>query len=297
MIIAVVGPTGIGKTKLSIALAKRYNGEIINADSMQVYKGLDVGTAKIKEEEKENIPHHLFDICEVDENYTVFDYQKDARRVIEEIQSRGKNVIFVGGTGLYLKAALFDYQFEEGTTYKTYSNLSNEELLAKVKSYQLDVYPHVNNRKRLVRLLNKLENEEKISQNGNKLLYQDVFFLSLKAPRTILYQKLDERVDEMFEEGLLEEVLQYKDKFISSKALQTGIDYKEFIPYLNGEASLEEVKKTIKKNTRHYAKRQETFFRHQLPIQVVETNYQDFSKTEQEAFEIIDAYLNNLEKE
>ena len=126
MIIVVVGPTGTGKTKLSVALAKKYNAEIINADSMQIYKGLDIGTAKVTEGEKENIPHHLFDICKVNDFYTVFEYQKDARKKIDELKKKGKNVVFVGGTGLYVKAALFNYQFQEGTTYNQYDDLSNE---------------------------------------------------------------------------------------------------------------------------------------------------------------------------
>ena len=138
MILVIVGPTGVGKTKLSIELAKRLNAEIINADSMQIYKDLNIGTAKIKEEEKENIPHHLFDIKAVEEMYTIYDYQKDARNKIEEIKSRGKNVIFVGGSGLYLKAALYDYNFKEEKEQKEYENLSNEEILNRINKYTED---------------------------------------------------------------------------------------------------------------------------------------------------------------
>ena len=243
MIIAIIGPTGVGKTKLSIALAKRYHAEIINADSMQVYKGLDIGTAKIKEEEKEGIPHHLFDICEINDIYTVYQYQKDAREKIEEIKKRGNPIIFVGGTGLYLKAALFHYQFQDGTTNDLYENLSNEELLSEIKKYSLERYPHVNNRKRLVRLLNKLKNKETISMSGNEPFYKNIFFIYLKAPREVLYQKIDDRVEEMFEEGLLEEIKKYQSFYPTSKALQTGIGYKEFLPFFEGKNTLEEVKK------------------------------------------------------
>ena len=129
MIICVVGPTGVGKTKLSVELAKKLNAEIINCDSMQVYRHLDIATAKIKEEEKEGIPHHLFDIVNPEDTYTVYDYQRDCRRKIKEISSRGKNIILVGGTGLYLKAALFDYRFPKEEKTKK-ENLSTEELIA-----------------------------------------------------------------------------------------------------------------------------------------------------------------------
>ena len=158
MIIVITGPTGVGKTKLSIELAKIYNAEIINADSMQVYKKLDIGTAKIKEKEKEGIPHHLFDICEVEDVYTVYDYQQDCRQRIKDIQSRNKNVIIVGGTGLYIKAALYDYRFKEETKLNEYLELTNQDLMEKIKSYNILPVSHINNRRRLIRQLNKLEN-------------------------------------------------------------------------------------------------------------------------------------------
>ena len=126
-IIVIVGPTGVGKTKLSIELAKRLDGEIINGDSVSIYKRLDIGSAKPSIEEREGIVHHLIDIKDVSEDYTVYDYQKDVRKLIEDINSRGKRIIIVGGTGLYIKAALYDYKFTEGTTYNEYNNLSNEE--------------------------------------------------------------------------------------------------------------------------------------------------------------------------
>ena len=131
-IIVIVGPTGVGKTKLSIELAKKLNAEIINGDSVAIYKNLDIGSAKPTVEERENIPHHLLDIRLPEEDYSVFEYQKDVRRLIEEITSRNKRVIIVGGTGLYIKAALYDYTFTEGTTYNDYPNLTNEELLNRI---------------------------------------------------------------------------------------------------------------------------------------------------------------------
>ena len=169
-IIVIVGPTGIGKTKLSIELAKILDGEIINGDSVSIYKRLDIGSAKPTKEEQSGIIHHLIDIKDVNEDYTVFDYQKDAREKIEEIEKKGKRVIIVGGTGLYIKAALYDYKFTEGTTYNEYKDLTNEEILSKIKEYNTEQLPEVNNRKRLVRLLNKLENNEEITNNKDKLI-------------------------------------------------------------------------------------------------------------------------------
>jgi len=285
MIIVIVGPTGVGKTKLSVELAKKINAEIINADSMQVYKNLNIGTAKILEEEKEGIPHHLFDIVDVDEFYTVFDYQRDCREKIEEILNRGKNVILVGGTGLYMKASLYDYQFQKGTSYHDYESLSNEEILNKIKEYQ-DTDIHVNNRKRLVRLLNKLENHEAISSNKDCALY-DFKMIGLTTERERLYDIINKRVDWMMESGLLEEVESLKSHFEASKALRTGIGYKEFIDYFKKQKTLEEVVEEIKKNSRHYAKRQYTFFRHQFPVKWYEVDYECFENTIHQVYQDI----------
>lgn len=288
MIIAILGPTAVGKTALSIALAKKYNAEVINFDAMQVYVKLDIGTAKVTKEEMEGVPHHLLSNVSLDKNYSVYDYQKDARHLIDKLLKENKNIILVGGTGLYLKAVLFDYNFTEGTTYKEYNDLTNEEILNKIKSYSVEELPHVNNRKRLVRLLNKLENNETITNNGNNLLYKDTIFIGLTTDRNTLYDKINKRVDIMFNNGLLEEVESLKDEFNTSKALNTAIGYKEFIPYFNHEKTLDEVKDDIKKNSRHYAKRQYTFFNHQFKLRWFNTNYDDFNKTINEVVNYIE---------
>ena len=153
MIVVILGPTGVGKTKLSVELAKKLNGEIINADSTQVYKGLDIATAKVTEEEKENIPHHLFDIKEITEDYNVYDYQKDGRKVIADIIARKKTPIIVGGTGLYIKALLYDYQFSEESEKKDYSNLTDDEIYQRALEIDPNLAIHKNNRKRLERFL------------------------------------------------------------------------------------------------------------------------------------------------
>ena len=289
MIIAILGPTAVGKTALSIALAKHYKAEVINFDAMQVYEKLNIGTAKVTTDEMEGVPHHLLSNVSLDKNYSVYDYQKDARCLIDKLLKENKNIILVGGTGLYLKALLFDYNFSEGTTNNLYNDLTNEEILARIKSYNVEELPHVNNRKRLVRLLNKLENNETITNNGNNLLYKDTIFIGLTTDRNTLYDKINKRVDIMFNNGLLEEVESLKDEFNTSKALNTAIGYKEFIPYFNGEKTLDEVKDDIKKNSRRYAKRQYTFFNHQFNLKWFNTNYDDFNKT-------IDEVINYLEE-
>ena len=287
MIIVIVGPTAVGKTKMSVELAKKFNAEIINGDSMQVYRELNIGTAKPCEEEKEGVIHHLFDVADVKTNYTVFEYQRDCRSKIDEILSRGKNVIIVGGTGLYIKAALYDYKFTEGTTYKSYDELSNQELLEKIRSYDNSIDIHVNNRKRLIRTLNKLENNEELTNNKNDLLYEDTIFIGLTTDRTILYDRINTRVDKMFDEGLKEEVLKQKDNYKDSKALNSGIGYKEFYDYLFNNKELEEVKEEIKHNSRRYAKRQYTFFNNQFNVKWFDVNFNKFDLTVKDVVEYI----------
>ena len=285
-IIVIVGPTGVGKTKLSIELAKKLNAEIINADSMQVYKELNIGTAKITDEEKEKIPHYLFDIVKPTDMYTVYDYQKDARKVIDNILSRGKRVIIVGGTGLYIKALLYDYEFQaENKTYD-FSNMSNTELLDKINSYNLGINIHINNRKRLERTLTKLLNNNINANKSNTKLY-DFLAVGLTVSREKLYKIIDDRVDRMIDNGLVDEVKSFYDRGIRSKAINTGIGYKELYLYFDGKLELEDAINLIKKNSRHYAKRQYTFFNNQMNIKWFNTNYDDFSKTVHEIYNYI----------
>lgn len=283
MIICVVGPTGVGKTKLSVELAKKYNGIIINCDAMQVYTGMDIGTAKIKESEKENIPHYLFDIIPVTTNYTVYNYQKDARDLIERFKD--KNIIFVGGTGLYLKAALYNYKFDaEEQNNNDYEDLSNEELykLAKEKDQNMDI--HINNRKRLIRFLNKVKTE---TPECN-LLYHNTLFIGLTTNRDSLYERINNRVEDMFLEGLILEVKRFYDLKVDSKALNTAIGYKELYKYFNNEITLEEAKDLIKKNSRHYAKRQYTWFNNQMKVNWFDTDFNNFNKTVEEVNRFIE---------
>jgi len=290
MIICIVGPTGVGKTKLSIELAKRLNGEIINADSTQVYKGMDIATAKVTEEEKENIPHHLFDIKNIDENYTVYDYQKDCRLKIEEIKKRGNTPIIVGGTGLYIKAALYDYKFEEeNDNINLYLEYTDEELYNKLLSIDPNTIIHKNNRKRIVRALNYYEkNNETISskEKTDKLLY-DVMFIGLTTSREILYDRINKRVDIMLKNGLIDEAKKIYDTNIRSKAVLTPIGYKELFEYFDNKISKEDSIELIKQRSRKYAKRQYTWNKHQFNVNWFDVDFNKFNSTVEKILDFI----------
>ena len=285
-IIVIVGPTGVGKTKLSIELAKRIDAEIINGDSVSIYKKLNIGSAKPSKEEMDGIIHHLIDIRDVNEDYNVFDYQKDCRKCISEIESRNKRVIIVGGTGLYIKAALYDYRFSVEENYSSFDDLTNEELFDRVKNYDEKIDVHINNRQRLVRLLNKFINNSEFSNDKDKLLY-NIKVIGLTSDRTIIYDRINDRVDKMLETGLLSEVESLKDEYETSRILNSGIGYKEFKEYLIGDKKLESVINEIKKDSRHFAKRQYTFFNNQFDVKWFDVDFDNFDNTINEVYEYI----------
>lgn len=288
MVIVVLGPTAVGKTKMSVELAKLLNGEIINVDSTQIYKDLDIATAKIKEEEKEGIPHHLFDIRNIKEDYTVYDYQKDCRSKIDEILNKNKIPILVGGTGLYIKAALYDYKFNDEVNNQ-FEELTNEEIYNKLKELDENIDIHINNRKRLVRALNYcLNNNLKFSEKEktDKLLY-DTVFIGLTTDRNILYDRINKRVDVMVKDGLLEEAKKIYDSNIRTKAVMTPIGYKELFPYFENKKSLEECLDLIKQNSRKYAKRQYTWFNNQMDVVWFNVDFDNFNNTIKEVYKYI----------
>lgn len=290
MILVIVGPTGVGKTKLSIELAKKYNGEVINADSTQVYRGMDIATAKVTESEKEGIVHHLLDIKNIDEDYTVFDFQKDCRNCISDILSRDKVPIIVGGTGLYIKAALYDYKFDVDDNHFDYSSYTDEELYDRLISIDPSSSIHKNNRKRIERTLsyydstgNLLSSKEKTSD----VLY-DCCFIGLTTSREVLYNRINNRVDVMFENGLLDEAKNIYDSGIRSKAVMTPIGYKELFPYFLGESDLQKCKDLIKQKSRNYAKRQYTWFNNQMSINWFDVDFDCFSNTVEDVINFIE---------
>jgi len=284
LIICICGPTAVGKTKLSIELAKKYNAEIINFDSVQIYKKMDIVSAKVTESEKENITHHLIDIKNYDEEYSVYDYQIDSRKIIDKLLKESKNIIMVGGTGLYLKASLYDYRFNKEEKDNKYEDLSIDELYSKIIKLNKDSKVDKNNKRRLIRELINLENNTE-NKLGDNLLYQDVYFIGLETDRKTLYNRINDRVDEMIEKGLLKEAKYFYGK--DYKSVLTPIGYKELFKYFDNEMSLEESIDLIKKNSRHYAKRQFTFFKNKFNIKWFNTNYEDFNKTIKEVIDYI----------
>lgn len=289
-IIVIVGPTGVGKTKLSIELAKKYNAEIINADSTQVYKYANIGTAKVTEEEQEGIPHHLLNILELNEPFTIYDFQKQGRKILNELINQNKNVIIVGGSGLYIKALLYDYKLsDEVNNFNNYDNLLNKELKDLADKISIENNIHINNRQRLIRYINKYNNSNDVIVNDkgkNNKIYNFIT-IGLTTDRENLYNIINKRVDDMFENGLLDEV---KDLYKpNNKAINTMIGYKETIEYIKGNITLEEAKEEIKKNTRRYSKRQYTWYNNQMKdIKWFETNYTNFNKTITEVIQYIE---------
>ena len=295
-IIVIVGPTAVGKTKLSIELAKKLNGEIINADSTQIYKELNIATAKVTKEEKENIPHYLIDIKNVLDDYTVYDYQRDCRQKINEIQSRNKTVIIVGGTGLYIKAALYNYNFYEEEEFNNFDNLSNEQLYQRLLEIDPNTLIHKNNRKRVVRAINYyLNNGRPISQNicSNQLLY-DCVFIGLTTNREILYNRINMRVDKMLQLGLLEETKKLYNYNLRSKAIMTPIGYKELFEYLDGNLSFNDAVELIKQRSRRYAKRQYTWFKNQMVVNWFIVDFDNFNNT---ILDVYDFIIKDLDKQ
>ena len=260
MIVVIAGPTGVGKSKIAIELAKKLDAEIISADAFQVYKYMNIGTAKVREDETENIKHHMIDVYDVDSNVDVKKYQEDARKILNSLLLKNKNIIICGGTGLYIKALLYDYKFQEETFNNKYDNMSLEELQ---KLLPKDSLVDKNNKRRVVRFLEKLDNGIK-SEKSNKLY--DFYMIGLTKDREEIYNKINLRVDEMIKEGLIDEVKNLYAKYKNARSINSAIGYKEVILYLNNEISLEEAIEKIKLNTRRYAKRQYTFFNNQFDI-------------------------------
>lgn len=273
-VLVIVGPTAVGKTTLSIELAQKINGEIISGDSMQVYRQLDIGTAKISSSEKEGVHHYLIDCREIGDSYSVSEFQKEGRKAIDEIYAKGKIPIIVGGTGLYVQSLLYDYELgskDESTdireTYERYAkengNKTLWELLAQKDPLAAEKI-HFNNQKKIIRAI---EVFEKTGQSiltpkvEPKCLY-DYLMIGLETNRQLLYERINTRVDLMIDKGILEEAeLLYNNP--PSQANQ-GIGYKEFFPYFAGKESYETAVDKVKQNSRRYAKRQLTWFKNRL---------------------------------
>ena len=273
--VIISGPTAVGKTDISIKLAKRIGGEIISADSVQVYKGLDVGSAKITEEEMQGVKHYLIDCLEPTDNFDVSVFKDMAKAAAAEIYAKGKIPIIVGGTAFYIQALLYDIDFSEEEHDNSYRDEMNKydeqylhDLLKQVDpEYAADV--HMNNKKRVIRALEynhftgKKFSAYNAEQAKREAIYDFSYFV-LNDKRERLYERIDRRVDIMAKNGLVEEVSRLRDSNLGRDLVSMqGIGYKEIYSYLEGEISLEKALEDIKKNTRHFAKRQLTWFRHE----------------------------------
>ncbi|SEO30960.1 tRNA dimethylallyltransferase [Amphibacillus marinus] len=279
-VIAIVGPTAVGKTSLSIEVAKAFNGEIISGDSMQVYKEMNIATAKVTDEEKAGIPHHLLDIKEPDQAYSVAEFQKHVQKLIIDIKERGNVPIIVGGTGLYIHAALFNYQFSEQKRDPVIQAKIEQEIeqkgIAEVYQRLKRMDPihaekiHPNNRRRLVRALEVLETTGQIQsqrQSAEPLAspYNPIL-LGLDMERSLLYQRINQRIDEMVRLGVVNEAQHFYQLGLKNAQSMKAIGYKEFIPYFEGEYDLETAIELLKRNSRRYAKRQYTWFKNKMQV-------------------------------
>ena len=287
-IIVIVGPTGVGKTAASIHLAHKYNAEIINADSTGVYKEPLIATAKVKEDEKDGIVHHMLDLVSLDEEFTLYDYQVKGRKILNDLINQNKNVIIVGGSGLYVKALLYDYKLDKTDNVRIdYSEYTNQELKDMADKIDKDNNIHVNNRQRLERYITYYKQTGKTikkTNDINKKLY-DFDIIGLKSDRETLYKRMNDRVDIMLENGLLEEAKSLKDK----KNFNNIIGYKELKQYFEGNLSFNEAIDLIKQNTRRYSKRQFTWFNNQMKdIKWFNTDYDNFTNTINEVKEYLE---------
>ena len=292
MIYVIVGPTGSGKTSVACQLSDKFDLPIVNADAFQIYQEMNIGTAKIDKADPDYKKHFLIDLINPSQTYSVKQYRDDFDRVFPELLKANKDIIICGGTGLYVRAALYDYQFPEEeefdeTKYEDFSNEELHQMLEKVDPQSADSI-HENNRKRVIRALVFAENggltkSENIANQEHKMRFDNVEILFLNPNREDLYQHINDRVEQMFENGLVDEVKALLKKYEFSLTAYQAIGYKETIDYLNGKTTLEEAKELIKKRTRNYAKRQVTFFKHQF-----ETHQFDNSK---DLFDYINAKM------
>ena len=279
MIYIICGPTGSGKTSAAIKLADYLDCPIINGDAFQIYKGMDIGTAKIDKNHPAYKKHYLLDIVTPDNCYSVKDYQEAFRKAVDELNKQYKDIVVCGGTGLYIRASIYDYVFEEheADDVSDLEQMSNEQLWELLNKLDIEACKtiHPNNRKRVIRAIsiartNSISKSKNIEMQEHKLIYDNVRVLLLNPDRTLLYENINKRVDEMFEKGLINEVKSLSKLYDLSKTARQAIGYKEVLEYLDGNLSLDNCLELIKQRTRNYAKRQVTFFKHQFEAESFE---------------------------
>ena len=302
-LVILVGPTAVGKTAASIGLAKALNGEIISGDSMQIFKGLDIGTAKISQSEMDGVVHHLIDIKEPWESFSAAEFKRLADEAIADIHSRGKLPIIVGGTGFYINSVLYEYHFGEAETDEAYRAQLQQylELHGNGALWQLLLEKdpasaerlHSNDTKRVMRALEVLHvtgipASERQNTVDRQTMRYDAVYIALNLPREILYQRINHRVEQMMAEGLEQEVRNALAQGVPQDALSmTSLGYRQMIQYFNGEISLERAVELIQRDTRHFAKRQLTWFRHDPNIQWVDKDGKTDAQIQQELLKVI----------
>lgn len=296
-VIVITGPTAVGKTKLSIEIAKRLQTDIINGDAYQIYQKMNIGTAKPTDDEKQGVIHHYMDFLDSSKTYSIAEFQKGVRECIDDLTSKNKVPLIVGGSGLYIDSVIKNYQFLEekrSNEQSKYDSLTNEELhqvLANLDSDKASEI-HPNNRKRVLRAIELISsNVDNTSRSKKNELVYDALIIFLNDNRESLYDRINKRVDKMLADGLIEEV---KNIGINNYSMtsKVAIGYKEVIQYLNNEIDYNEMVELIKKNSRHYAKRQFTWFKNQDNCQVVNINLEDFNKTIDEVYNLITVFLS-----
>ncbi len=306
-LVILTGPTAVGKTKASIGLAKAIGGEIISADSMQVYKQMDIGSAKIKPSEMEGVPHYLVDILEPDEEFHVVLFQQMAKQAIQKIYEKGKIPILVGGTGFYIQAVLYDIDFSENEKDTSYREELEKLAQTKGAEYLHDLLRevdeksaqdiHANNVKRVIRALEYFhQTGEKISEHNEeqrkKVSPYNFSYFVLNDERAHLYERINLRVDQMINEGLVSEVQSLKEKgYTRDMVSMQGLGYKEMLDYLDNKCSLEEAVEIIKRDTRHFAKRQITWFKRESDVTWIDKKEYEYNEER-----ILKAMLQELKK-
>lgn len=296
-VIVITGPTAVGKTKLSIEIAKRLQTDIINGDAYQIYQKMNIGTAKPTDDEKQGVIHHYMDFLDSSKTYSIAEFQKGVRECIDDLTSKNKVPLIVGGSGLYIDSVIKNYQFLEekrSNEQSKYDSLTNEELHQVLANLDPDKASeiHPNNRKRVLRAIELISsNVDNTSRSKKNELVYDALIIFLNDNRESLYDRINKRVDKMLADGLIEEV---KNIGINNYSMtsKVAIGYKEVIQYLNNEIDYNEMVKLIKKNSRHYAKRQFTWFKNQDNCQVVNINLEDFNKTIDEVYNLITVFLS-----
>lgn len=292
-LLVIIGPTAVGKTKLSIEMAKQYNGEIISGDSMQIYRGMDIGTAKVTKNEMDGIPHYLIDIKEPSENFSVAEFQHLVRDRINEIAKKGKLPIIVGGTGLYIQSVIYDYQFSDVPGNEAFRHkleekvkeIGNEALYKELQEVDPEsaAQIHPNNVRRVIRALEIFHLTGKTMHEFQSTQQRDLLYntalVGLTMDREKLYERINTRVDLMLDEGLLKEVTGLHQQGLRGCQSVQAIGYKEIYDYLDGKIPLEEAVENLKQNSRRYAKRQLTWFRNKMDVQWYDmTDVNNFSK-------------------